>query len=235
MSDSDLDTFHLFATDLIKLIPTNANSDQRREKNEAPVANISSNKKSAKQLKKDLPKTNSELKQRLQDHLENLKSKRESSKNFNEAEKLARENKKMMKRASKKAKRKRALDKQKDGGEVEKTKGNMLKAGKMNETSSNSNKNSNNKNTSKSNGKSNNLSDDFGDDAMETGDNLMFSKQSFVTGHETKAKGGKEMNFKSKGSKLEGKASKELLKSAEGFKKRLDYWGILGKFFGIFA
>jgi len=182
-----------------------------------------------KKSKKPAPKTNSELKQRLQDHLDSLKESRSSKKDFNSAEKAARETKKQMKRATKKAKRKRLLDKQKDGGEVPAAKGNLAKPGISDEPDSKKAKKSKDSKDGskheniKSEENSNSNSDKKSKPKVST-ENLEFNKTTFVTGHEADAQGGQLYNtaHKSK-SKLSGKASIQQLKSAEGFQKRLNY------------
>jgi len=215
MEAQDLDVFHSFAQDLINLIPTNVNSDQKREKQQPKTQK---EKTLAGGNKKPAPKTNSELRQRLQDHLEGLKGQRASKKDFNSAEKAAREAKKQLKRQSKKAKRKRLLDKQKDGGEVPAAKGNLNKPGQ--EPPSKKSKSSKSENNDDESGPSKVKSEKSEKVSTE---NLEFNNTDFVTGHEADAQGGNLFNKNKKKSKLEGKANLQQLKSAEGFKKRLNY------------
>jgi len=188
---NDVTTFLNFSKDLIDLIPVNVNTlYQKQNKAVLPKHLVHTPKGTA-------PKTNSELKQRLQNHLDDLKNSRSSKTVFNEAEKLARQNKKLLKRQAKKEKRKRLLSKQKDGGEVKQNLGNLKKVEKSVRKEAKV------------------------EVEKKVSTESEFNKMTYITGNESNAQGGLVATKNEKFCNLQGKASKKLLKSAESFKKRL--------------
>ena len=234
-TSNDIEIFHNFAQDLIKLIPINANEKNRKDKITSLDTGSSkidkqSNKKSKNKNKsknnseknKNLPSTNAELRERLQAKLQNLKTSREGKKAFNAAEEASIKNKQLMKREAKKAKRKRALDKQKDGEKLIEKGGNLKKgesAGKK--TGEKSTKKASDEKSSSNKTENQNEETPSKKPKKISTSNLEYNSSTFVTGHEATAAGGLTLTKKEKKSSLEGKATKKQLETAEKLQKQL--------------
>jgi len=207
MEDSDdIDSFLNFARDLVELIPVNVQTTHKQktkgQKSKQTGQNSPQKGSKLKAPATTRASTGNELKERLQTQLSAFKNARQPKKAFNEAEIAAREEKKLLKRAQKKQKRQRTIDRQKDGQSVPQQRGNQKKAEEISAD-----------NPMRIERK--------GEPAEE---NIEFGKFDFVTGHEAKASGGK-VAAEAGGDKgrLEGKASVQQLKAAEGLQKRIKF------------
>lgn len=208
----NIENFLNFSKDLIQLLPVNVqhHSDLQQSRKNHKTHSLS--EKSIKKSKNSastthLPstettraQTSDELKQRLQDKLSEFKDNRASKKPFNQAEQAAREQKKALKRQMKKNKQRSLIHRKQDGQNVPVNRGNLQKSEKS------SSEPFNKKQKVKEN--------------IEEG--VEFGKFDYVTGNEAAAQKFKKAG-EDKTSKLEGKASKELLKSAEGLKRRMQF------------
>lgn len=232
-TSDDIEIFHNFAQDLIKLIPINANDKNRGKKSEKSdeTSQNSKNlsKKEARKLKSlkknssengknsNLPSTNAELRERLQAKLQNLKTSREGKKAFNAAEAASMKNKQVMKREAKNAKRKRALDKQKDGEKPMDRGGNLKKGQEDGDQKKSKTPNPEGKKEVE-----NTISDPSPSKKSKIStSNLEYNSSTFVTGHEATAAGGLTLTKKEKKSSLEGKATKKQLETAEKLQNTL--------------
>jgi len=206
MGDEEkVSSFLNFSKDLIDLLPVNVqhHSDILNARKKSTKINQQQPKHKLQHLpskgnETTRASTSDELKQRLADKLAAFKDGRSTKKAFNAAEQAAREQKKNLKRQLKKNKQKSLINRKQDGQNVPQNRGNLQKTEKS------------------THDKSEPIA------KKKKKDDVEFGKFDFVTGSEAAAQKFKKQG-EDKTSRLEGKASKELLKSAEGLKRRMEY------------
>jgi len=206
MEESDEDkisSFLNFSKDLISLLPVNVQHqtdilNARRGKDKIDTKKqVKQQHLPSKSNQTTRASTSDELKQRLAEKLNAFKDGRSSKKPFNAAEQAAREQKKALKRSIKRNKQKSLINRKQDGQSVPQNRGNLQKAEQKSDKEPVSKK-------------------------QKKEEGVEFGKFDYVTGNEATAQKFKKQG-EDKSSKLEGKASKDLLKNAEGLKRRMDF------------